>query len=148
MPSEKTPLNPPGPGRFTRWSSAGSSSPYRPYRLVYRVLGIPLIAVLGVYLYKGVRDRLVLPECDSSRARQTLSDVLQQLKLTPLRYEPIKTVSTGKTEVVCNATLPLPDGGDVVIDYSFVWEGDKANMRYSVVREPPPPQPPAPGAAP
>jgi len=148
MPSENSTPTPPTTRRFARWSSAGTPPPHRPYRLAYRIIGIPLIAVLGVYIYSGIRDRLVLPTCDSARAKQTLSDVLQQLKLVPLRYEPIKTVSTSKTEVVCNATLPLPDGGDVVVDYSFVWEGDKANMRYSVVREPPPPQPPAPGAAP
>ena len=148
MPNEKPAPNHPTTRRLTRWSGAGSPPPFRPYRLAYRILGIPLVAVLGVYIYTGVRDRLVLPGCESANAKRTLSEIFDQLKLVPLRYEPIKTVSTGKTEVVCNATLPLPDGGDVVIDYSFVWEGDKANMRYSVVREPPPPQPPAPGAAP
>jgi hypothetical protein len=44
-------------------------------------------------------------------------------------------VSSSKTQVVCNATLPLPDGGNVVIDYSFYWQGSQANIRYSVTRK-------------
>jgi hypothetical protein len=72
---------------------------------------------------------------DSDRAERTLADVLKQLKLEPSRYEPIATVSSSKTQVVCNATLPLPDGGNVVIDYSFYWQGSQANIRYSVTRK-------------
>jgi hypothetical protein len=109
--------------------------------MTWRLIGIPIVAVAGVFIYSGIRDRLVLPECDSARARRTLSDILEQLKYVPLRYEPIKTVSTTKDEVVCNAVLPLSDGGTVVADYTFYWDGDKANMRYSVVRKAPPPQP-------
>jgi hypothetical protein len=30
--------------------------------------------------------------------------------------------------------LPLPDGGIVAADFTFYWEGDKANMKYSVAR--------------
>jgi hypothetical protein len=32
--------------------------------------------------------------------------------------------------------MPLPGGGSVVADYSFYWQGNKANMRYSIRREP------------
>jgi hypothetical protein len=31
--------------------------------------------------------------------------------------------------------LPLPDGGYVAADFTFYWEGDKANMKYSVARK-------------
>jgi hypothetical protein len=68
-------------------------------------------------------------------AQQTLGQVLKQLKLEPVRYAPIKTVSSSKDKVVCNAAMPLPDGGTVVADYTFYWQGDKADMRYSVHRE-------------
>ena len=76
-----------------------------------------------------------LPECDSDRAKRTLADILKQLKLEPSRYAPITTVSSGNTRVVCNAVLPLPDGGKVMIDYSFYWQGSQANIRYSVTRK-------------
>jgi hypothetical protein len=104
-------------------------------RLAIRLIAIPVIGVVAALLYYGLQDRFFLPTCDSGSAKKTLADVLKQLKLEPTRYEPIKTVSSSKTQVLCNATLPLPDGGNVVIDYSFYWQGSRANMRYSVTRK-------------
>ena len=135
MSEDNSPPNPPAPRRVSRWTPPPSSRS-TPYRLVFRLVGIPLIAVAAVLLYRGLHARFVLPECDSDTAKQTLSEVLKQLKLEPVRYEPIRTVSTSKTEVVCNAVMPLPGGGNVVADYSFYWQGSKANMRYSIHREP------------
>jgi hypothetical protein len=100
-----------------------------------RLIVIPLIGIVAALLYYGLRDRFFLPACDSDRAKRTLADVLKQLKLEPSRYAPIVTVSTSKTQVMCNATLPLPDGGTVAVDYSFHWQGSQANMRYSVTRK-------------
>lgn len=104
-------------------------------RLAARLIAIPLIGVVAGLLYYGLHDRFFLPACDSDRAKRTLSDILGQLKLEPSRYEPLTTVSSGKTQVLCKATLPLPDDGQVVIDYSFYWQGSQANMRYSVARQ-------------
>jgi hypothetical protein len=106
-------------------------------RLALRLIAVPLIVVIAALLFHGLRDRFFLPECDSERAKQTLVDVLKQLKLEPVRYEPITTVSSSKTQVVCNATLPLPDGGNVAVDYSFYWQGSQANMKYSVAHRTP-----------
>jgi hypothetical protein len=103
-------------------------------RLALRLIAVPLIVVIAALLYHGLRERFFLPECDSERAKQTLTDILKQLKLEPVRYEPITMVSSSKTQVVCNATLPLPDGGSVAVDYSFYWQGSQANMKYSVAR--------------
>jgi hypothetical protein len=86
-------------------------------------------------IYYGLRDRFFLPARDSDRAKRTLADVLKQLKLEPSRYEPITTISSSKTQVTCNAILPLPEGGTVAIDYSFYWQGSQANIRYSVTRK-------------
>jgi hypothetical protein len=33
--------------------------------------------------------------------------------------------------------LPLPDGASVAADFTFYWQGDKANMKYSVARKAP-----------
>jgi hypothetical protein len=100
-----------------------------------RLIAIALIGVVAALLYYGLRDRFFLPACDSDRAKRTLADVLKQLKLEPSRYEPITTISSSKTQVTCNATLPLPEGGTVAIDYSFYWQGSQANIRYSVTRK-------------
>jgi hypothetical protein len=130
--------NPP-PLRARRWtpppSAGGRSSPRKSYRFVFRLLGIPILAVAGVFIYSGIRDRLVLPDCDSDRAKKSLADVLQQFKYEPTTYAPIKTVSATKDQVTCSAVLPLPDGGYVAADFTFYWEGDKANMKYSVARK-------------
>ncbi len=125
----------PSPIRARR-GSPSSSSPVRPYRLALRLIGIPVLAVAGVLIYRGLHDRFVLPECDSGRAKDTLADILKQLKYQPLRYEPIKTISSSKDEVVCNTVLPLADGANLNIDYSFFWQGNTAEMKYSIPRRP------------
>jgi hypothetical protein len=129
----------PPPLRARRWtpprSIAGRSSPRKSYRFVFRLLGIPILAVCGVFLYSGIRNRLVLPDCDSDRAKKSLAEVLRQFDYQPTTYSPIKTVSATKDQVMCSAVLPLPDGGYVAADFTFYWEGDKANMKYSVARK-------------
>ena len=98
-------------GRRRQLSSAGHALAHfavivrPPYRFVLRLLGIPIVAVVGVFIYSGIRDRLVLPECDSDRAKKSLAEVLQQFKYEPTTYAPIKTVSTTKDQVVCSAVL-------------------------------------------
>jgi hypothetical protein len=129
----------PPPLRARRWTPPPSaerrSSPRKSYRVVLRLLGIPILAVAGVFIYSGIRDRLALPECDSDRAKKSLAEVLKELNYAPTKYEPITTVSTTKDQVVCNAVLPLPDGSSVAADFTFYWQGDKANMKYSVARK-------------
>jgi hypothetical protein len=125
--------------------SGRASAPRKSYRFVFRLLGIPVLAVAGVLVYNGIRERLYLPECDSERAKKSIADVLRQLKLEPTSYAPIKTVSATKNDVVCSALLPLPDGANVAVDFTFYWQADTASMKYSVARRPanePPPTPP------
>jgi hypothetical protein len=133
MATDKPPPKSASPARFTRLPDLPSSS-RPPYRFALRILVIPIIAVVGVFIYSGIRDRIVLPDCDSDRARKSLAEVLQQFKYEPTTYAPIKTVSATKDQVVCSAVLPLPDGSSVAADFTFYWEGDKANMKYSVAR--------------
>jgi hypothetical protein len=137
MTDEHSPAGSTAPIRARRWTGAsrppGNGSGR--YRLVLRLIGIPVLAVAGVIIYRGIREHLVLPACDSDTAKQTLAQVLKELKLEPTRYAPIKTISSSKDKVVCNAVMPLPDGGSVVADYSFYWQGSKATMRYSIHRQ-------------
>ena len=133
MATDKPPPRSTSPARFTRLPDLPSSS-RPPYRFALRILVIPVIAVAGVFIYSGIRARLVLPECDSDRAKKSLAEVLQQFKYEPTTYAPIKTVSTTKDQVVCSAVLPLPDGSSVAADFTFYWQGDTASMKYSVAR--------------
>jgi len=91
--------------------ASSQQSVHQPMRRTLRLLVIPLIGVVAALLYYGLHDRFFLPECDSDRAKRTLADILKQLKLEPSRYAPITTVSSGNTQVVCNAVLPLSNGG-------------------------------------
>ena len=131
--------NPP-PLRARRWTpppgTGKRSSPFRSNRFMLRLIGIPVVVAAGVFIYSGLRDRFVLPKCDSDRAKKTLGGVLKQLNIEPTRYEPLKTVSSTKDNVVCSAVLPLPDGSTVAVDYTFYWQGNDADMKYSVVRKP------------
>ena len=135
--SDKEPAdNSSAPIRARRWQRPPSDSSRpgrpRPYRLALRLVGIPAAAFAGVLLYQGLRAHFFLPECDSNSAKHTLADVLRQYRLAPTSYASIKTVSSSNEQVVCNAVLPLPDGGNVAVDYTFYWQGSNASMRYSV----------------
>jgi hypothetical protein len=130
---ESSESKPSAPIRARRWKQPPSSpSRRRPYSFALRLIGIPAVAVAGVFLYQGLRSHFFLPACDSDTAKHTLADVLKQYKLEPVRYEPLKTVSSSNDENVCSAVLPLPDGGNVAIDYKFYWQGSTAQMKYSV----------------
>jgi hypothetical protein len=109
---------------------------YSRHRSAFRLIGVAIAAGAAVFLYRGIRARVVLPECDSQSAKQTLAQVLKELRLEPVRYAPIKTISSTKDKVVCNAVMPLPDGATVVADYTFFWQGSKPNIRYSIRRVP------------
>jgi hypothetical protein len=127
--------NSPLRARPSKYASRAAPPRSTKRRLALRLLGLPVLGVAAVLLYNGLSDYVVLPTCDSERAKKSLSEVLKQLNFDPVRYEPIKTVSSGKEEVVCNAVLPLPGGGNVVADFTFYWQGSKANMRYSISRK-------------
>jgi hypothetical protein len=136
--SENSSPKPSSPIRARRWSRPTlprARARARSNRFMLRLIVIPAVAVAGVFIYSGLRDYFVLPECDSNRAKHTLADVLKQLSFAPVRYDSIKTVSSSKEQVVCNAVLPLPDGANVAVDYTFYWEGNKANMKYSISRK-------------
>jgi hypothetical protein len=135
MSAGDPPSRPPTPLRTRRRAPAASSAGGL-NRLSFRLIGIPALAVAGVLIYRGVQERLTLPECDSSRAKQTLDSVLKEMKVEPLRDEPIKTISSSKEKVDCNVVLPLSDGGSLNVDYTFFWQGSAADMKYSISRRP------------
>ena len=120
------------PSRRSAMSSGG-----RQNRWLMRLIAIPVLAVAGVLVYRGIQDRFYLPDCDSSRATDTLSNVLKGLDTAPLRYESITTISKSDKEVVCHAALPLSDGATLNIDYRFFWQGSAAQMKYSISRKEP-----------
>jgi hypothetical protein len=129
------PRKPAGTGYASRWPTLRRSSG-SPNRLAFRLLALPALAVAGVLLWRGVQERLTLPDCDSSRAKSTLAEVLKQLKVEPLRDEPIKEISSSKEQVACSVVLPLSEGATLSIEYTFFWQGSSVQMKYSISRRP------------
>jgi hypothetical protein len=132
-PQQPSPPRP--PLRARRWSGTPTPPPNNSNRMLFRLIGIPALAFAGVLIYRGVQERFTLPDCDSSRAKATLAGVLDQLKLGPLHEGEIKTVSSSKQQVVCNVALPS-DGNVINIDYTFFWQGNSVDMRYTISRRP------------
>jgi hypothetical protein len=118
----------------SRRGNDGKAPANRRRRLIVRLLVLPIVAGAAFLLFKytGLRDYLELPQCDSDHAKDWLGQALQPFKFNPTGYDSIKTISSTKQEVVCNAVLGLPNGSNIAIDYSFYWSGNKVNMRYSV----------------
>jgi hypothetical protein len=98
--------------------------------LLYAVVQVAVLDQAGF-----LHDRFFLPECDSDLAKRWLAAVLKQHKLEPSRVRtewPTTTVLSSKTQVICKATLPLSDGSNVPINYSFYWQGSQPDIRYSI----------------
>ena len=102
--------------------------------LVYTIMGgLLLLLVLGVV---GTITQLgELPECDSKRSRDTMSDVFQAQNLSLTKYNEIKTVASSKDEVTCLASLAIKGGGTLIADYTFYWEESKVKVRYKLTRQ-------------
>jgi hypothetical protein len=131
----------------SRRGKSASPPPGARRRLIVRLLAFPAIAVAAyvMFTYGGLRDYLELPQCDSDHAKEWLGQALQPFNFGTPHYESIKTISSTKQEVVCNATVAFPNGSNIGVDYSFYWHGSKVNMKYSVPLTgsgSPPPAPP------
>lgn len=101
--------------------------------LIYGAVGIfgvlMILAVIGHIMEFGT-----LPECDSQRSRDTMSDVFIKEKLSLTKYNEIKTVASSKDEVSCRASLAIRGGGTLIADYTFYWEGSTVKVRYKLTR--------------
>ncbi len=148
MAADKPPSGSRPPLRARRWSKARPPGGASSNRLLFRLIALPALALAGVLIYRGIQERLTLPDCDSSRAKNTLAQVLDPLKAEPLRDDAVRTISSRKDEVACHAAVSLSEGGTLSVDYSFFWQGQTAEMRYSISRhetpDPPGPTPQAP----
>jgi hypothetical protein len=116
-------------------SAAKPQSKFR--RIVWGIGGLIAIAVGATQLYSAFQGVLFLPGCDSQNAKDTLSGIFKEHKFEPTGYDSIKTISSSKDEVVCNAVLPLPDGANLIADYNFFWEGKTVKVKYSMHRKAP-----------
>lgn len=105
--------------------------PVAPHSWKMRVFWIVFsVIVIGGGLLRSGLFESTLPECDSSRAKSTLSDIFKEKKLSPKSYKEIKTISSSKDSVACLATLPLTDTELLTINYKFVPSTSGAQIQY------------------
>lgn len=77
-----------------------------------------------------------LPDCDSRRAKDTLSDVFKEKQLKPTSYSEVKTLSSSKDTVDCEAILPVDDQNVLDVKYSFFWKDSAQQIRYTIENKP------------
>jgi hypothetical protein len=119
MSSEPTPAA----ARPSRWQ--------RTIRVAsYVIAGLSVLLTLIIWW----GNSNTLPQCDSKRAKDTLSSVFKAQKLSPTRYDEIKTLAKSDDEVRCSASLPLSEGGALRVDYRFFWEESTAKIEYRITR--------------
>jgi hypothetical protein len=106
-------------------------------RIVWGIVGLAAIALGASQLYSALKGMYVLPDCDSKSAKDTMAGIYKEHNFEPGDYTSIKTVSSSKDEIVCNAVLPLPDGVNLIAEYTFYWENNSPKVKYSMHRKAP-----------
>jgi hypothetical protein len=104
-------------------------------RIVKIVVAVGLLAVVGLIMVAKFVTRNDLPGCDSTRAKDVLSDIFKKNNVDATRYDEIKTLSKGDDEITCYAKLTLRDNGAQEIDYKLFREG--GDMRLQITRSNP-----------
>ena len=95
------------------------------------LLSLALAAVAIVLTAAGqIANLLILPDCDSSRARQTATELLQAKSADPVNLA--EMVRTGRTsaENRCQARLTVA-GDTAVVGYRIYWDGWSAMVRMT-----------------
>lgn len=69
-----------------------------------------------------------LPGCDSTRAKDTLSNIFKEKKVEAARYDEINTVSKKDEEILCTAKLTLKDNSRVSINYKLFKENSEMRL--------------------
>ena len=104
-------------------------------RWIQIIVGISVVAVLALIAVARFTTRNDLPGCDSTQAKNTLSDIFKKNNVDAARYNEIKTLTTLDDMITCNATLTLRDDSKLVIDYRLFKEG--GSMKLLITRSNP-----------
>lgn len=120
---------------------ASPTEPTAPAKPASKWVKFRMIVIVGAFGFAALLwivtqffNAATLPGCDSKRARDTLSDVFHASKVSPTRYNEIKTLSETKDEVRCNASLALNDGGTLKVEYRYFWKDSKPQIDYKLTR--------------
>ena len=119
----------------TETPPSAAPEPRQGISLVQKIVYIAVAVVFGLI---GVAKLITwndLPGCDSTKAKNTLSDIFKQRKVEATRYDSIDTMSKKDDEILCNATLSLKDGGKVAIDYKLFKESGETRLLITQAKD-------------
>ncbi len=106
--------------------------------LILRVgYGVAAIAFLFTFVSQFTTFGL-LPGCDSSRAKNALSDIFKSKKLEFSRYIEIKTLTTSDAENTCWAALEKTAGGGAEFEYRVYFEDKEPTVQVTRAEDKPP----------
>jgi hypothetical protein len=105
-----------------------AKQPSRAGRITQIVVAVVLVAVFGLILLGKIVTWNDLPGCDSTRAKDVLSDIFKKNNINASRYDEIKTLSKADDEITCNAKLTLRDNSTLEIDYKLFREGGETRL--------------------
>ena len=94
-----------------------------------------VVVLLALIAIAKFATRAEIPGCDSTAAKDALSDILKKTNVDATRYDEIKTLTTLKDMVTCNAMLTLRNDSNLVIDYRIYQEG--GSMKLMITRSNP-----------
>ncbi|MEA2991732.1 MAG: hypothetical protein QOD40_652 [Alphaproteobacteria bacterium] len=116
-------------------AAPAAKRPWTAGRITQLVVGVVLLAVVGLIMVAKFATRNDLPGCDSTRAKDVLSDIFKKNNVDATRYDEIKTLSKSDDEITCYAKLTLRDNSAQEIDYKLVREA--SDMRLQITRSNP-----------
>jgi hypothetical protein len=119
----------------TETPPSAAPAPRQGLSLVQKVVYIAVAVVFGLIGLAKLITWNDLPGCDSTKAKNTLSDIFKQRKVEATRYDSIDTVSKKDDEILCNAKLSLKDGGKVAIDYKLFKENNETRLLITEAKD-------------
>lgn len=91
---------------------------------VSRIVPAVLAVIFGLIFIAKIATWNDLPECDSRKAKDTLSDIFKRNNVNASQYNEIKKTATKHDELSCSASLALQAGGNLDLDYRIFRDGD------------------------
>lgn len=105
-----------------------------------RIAAAVALVVAGLALVTNLdrfANRNTLPACDSSRAKDTLSDIHKKSQVDASAYREIRELSRTDDAVMCHASLSLKNGAALSYDFKLYKEGDEMKLIISNAKDEP-----------
>ena len=104
------------------------AAPSRAKSLTMKIVYAAIAVVFGVIAVAKIITWNDLPGCDSTRAKDTLSNIFKEKKVEASRYDEINTVSKKDEEILCTAKLTLKDNSKIAIKYKLFKENSEMRL--------------------